>query len=79
MCQAWHVGLTAYGIYGLTVAKPSWPAAQWAGYTGSALLVLGVLATPTLLVALPGPYWPTYRGTGRIVRVPRRLTAAARR
>src|SRR2546423_4894284 len=50
--QAWHVGLVAYGIHGLTVAEPAWPGALWAGYVGSVLFVLGVLAAPTLLLAM---------------------------
>jgi signal transduction histidine kinase len=50
--QAWHVGLVAYAICGLTVVVPSWPAALWAGYAGSVLFVVGVLVTPTVLLAL---------------------------
>jgi signal transduction histidine kinase len=62
-CQAWHVGLVAYGIFGLTVVTPAWPGALWAGYAGAALLTLGLLATPTLLLALypegrlPARWW----------------------
>jgi signal transduction histidine kinase len=63
LSQAWHVGLVTYAIHGLTVADNPWPGALWAGYIGAALFVVGVLATPTLLLALypqgrlPGKWW----------------------
>jgi len=56
--QAWAVGLTAYGGYGLLEAVPSWPA-----YVGTALYIPGWLIPSTLLLALypdgrlPGPRW----------------------
>jgi len=58
MSQAWAVGLTAYGGFGLLEVVPSWPA-----YVGPALYIPGWLILPTVLLALypegrlPGPRW----------------------
>ena len=56
--QAWAVGLTAYGGYGLLQTSPG-----WAAYVGPALFIPGWLIPPTLLLALypdgrlPGRGW----------------------
>jgi len=63
LSQAWHVGLVAYAVHGLGVTPAPWFGALWAGYLGEALFVLGLLATPTLLLALypegrlPAKWW----------------------
>jgi len=63
LSQAWHVGLVAYAVHGLAVNPAPWPAALWAGYLGQAMFALGLLATPTLLLALypegrlPAKWW----------------------
>jgi len=67
--QAWAVGLTAYGGFGLEAA-PSWPA-----YLGTALYIPGWLVPSTLLLALypdgrlPGRWWrwPVAAAIGAIV------------
>src|SRR5215475_3412965 len=67
--QAWAVGLTAYGGFGLEAA-PSWPA-----YLGTALYIPGWLIPSTLLLALypdgrlPGRWWrwPVAAAIGAIV------------
>jgi signal transduction histidine kinase len=59
LSQAWHVGLIAYAVHGLAMLPRPWPLALWAGYLGEALFVLGILATPTLLLILyPGGRLP---------------------
>ena len=63
LSQAWHVGLIAYAVHGLAVSPTPWWGALWAGYLGEALFVLGLLATPTLLLTLypegrlPAKWW----------------------
>jgi signal transduction histidine kinase len=61
--QAWHIGLIAYAVNGVSAEAGPWSGALVAGYVGKSLFVLGVLATPTLLLALypegrlPSKWW----------------------
>jgi len=62
-CQAVAQAADAYGMYGLGIAEPHWPGANWVAFLGSPLWVPGLLPLITLLPAiypngrLPGPRW----------------------
>jgi signal transduction histidine kinase len=62
-CQAVSQAASAYGMYGLGIADPRWPAAQWVAFLGAPLWVPGLLPLISVLLAiypegrLPGPRW----------------------
>lgn len=69
VCQALSVALAAYGGYGIAVADPSWPYADWAAWIASAIWQPGLLPLGNLLLAL----YPD----GRLPNASWRLPAAA--
>lgn len=68
-CQALSVALSAYGGYGIAVADPAWPVADWAVWIASAIWLPGLLPLGNLLLAL----YPD----GRLPNASWRLPAAA--
>ncbi|HEY6748856.1 MAG TPA: histidine kinase [Mycobacteriales bacterium] len=71
VCQAVAQAASAYGTYGIGIADPQWPAAQWVAYLGAPLWVPGLLPLVSVLLViypdgrLPGPRWrwPTAAAT----------------
>jgi signal transduction histidine kinase len=63
VCQAVAQAASAYGMYGLGIADPQWPGAQWVAFLGSPLWIPGLLPIIGVLMAiypegrLPGPRW----------------------
>jgi signal transduction histidine kinase len=63
VCQAVAQGASAYGMYGVGIADPQWPAARWVTLFGSPLWIPGLLPLVSVLLAiypdgrLPGPRW----------------------
>jgi len=65
-CQAISVGASAYGMYGVGIAEPQWPAARWIAFFGAPLFIPGLLP---LLSVLPAIY-PDGRLPDRRWRLP---------
>jgi len=63
VCQAVAQGASAYGMYGVGIAVPEWPAARWVALLGSPLWIPGLLPLISVLLViypdgkLPGPRW----------------------
>jgi signal transduction histidine kinase len=63
VCQAVAQAASAYGMYGVGIADPQWPAARWVAYLGAPLWIPGLLPLVSVLLViypdgrLPGPRW----------------------
>lgn len=63
VCQAVAQACAAYGMYGVGIADPQWPAARWVAFFGAPLWILGWLPLISVLPAiypdgrLAGPRW----------------------
>lgn len=61
--QAVSQGAADYGMYGVGIADPQWPAARWVAFFGAPLWIPGLLPLISVLPAiypdgrLPGPRW----------------------
>jgi signal transduction histidine kinase len=62
-CQAVSQAAGLYGMYGVGIADPQWPAARWVAFLGMPLWIPGLLPLVSILPAiyptgrLPGPRW----------------------
>jgi signal transduction histidine kinase len=72
VCQALAQGASAYGMYGVGIAQPQWPAARWVALLGAPLWIPGLLP---LINVLPAIY-PAGRLPGRRWRLPVAASAA---
>jgi signal transduction histidine kinase len=70
VCQMMSQAASAYGMYGVGIADPMWPAARWVAYLGAPLWIPGLLPLSSILLAI----YPDGRLPGRRWRLP---TAAA--
>ena len=66
VCQAVAQGASAYGMYGVGIADPQWPAARWVALFGSPLWIPGLLPLVSVLPAI----YPEGRLPGRRWRLP---------
>jgi signal transduction histidine kinase len=63
VCQAVSQAAGLYGMYGVGIAAPEWPAARWVAFLGMPLWIPGLLPLVSILPAiypsgrLPSPRW----------------------